>query len=105
MTIGSMNALITFQRTTDGQTWEDVMSTYAYINGVSNNEFFIANAGYDAQLTVTVTCRYNPKLLHILPTDHRIVDNKGVVYELISPADDIMMQHKEIRFRARRIYL
>lgn len=105
MNIGTMKNYITFQRTENGSEWEDIHSTYAYINGLSGTEFFIANAGGDAALTVTVTCRYNPKLLSILPTDCRIKDEKGIVYELISPADDVRMEHKEIRFRARRIYL
>lgn len=103
MKIGSMNSMVTFQHTEDnGQTWHDKLTVHAYINGVSGSEFFIANAGYDSSLTMTISCRYQPVLMKILPTEYRAVSD-GVIFELISPADDIKSAHREIKFRARRL--
>lgn len=94
---------ITFQRTSDNVTWEDFYSCHAYINGLSGNEFFIANAGFDSALTVEIECRYCPQLMKIIPTTFRAICGSGTVYELISPADDIQLEHRTVKFRARRI--
>lgn len=100
---GQLNAEIIFQRSADGSVWEDFLTCRGYINGLSGNEFFIANAGYEAALTVTIQCRYQPALMRITPMQYRAVSG-GVVYELISPADDVGSRHSEIKFRAKRIY-
>lgn len=101
---GLLRDKVTFQTTYDDRrTWTDLFSCRAYINGVSGNEFFIANAGYDAALVVTVTCRYQPPLMGINPTVCRLVDGKGYVYELLSPGDDKQSMHREVIFRARRL--
>ncbi len=92
---------VTFQRY-DGSEWADFLTCHAYINGVSGNEFFIANAGDTAALTVTITVRYQPDVMRITPMEYRAVC--GAVYELISPADDIGFMHREVKFRAKRIY-
>lgn len=105
MKAGRLNEEVTFQQVrSDGLTWMDLFTRRAYINGVSGNEFFIANAGYEAALTVTITLRYDPVLLGVVPQTCRAVDHNGIIYELLSPADDKEMRHKEIIFRARRIY-
>lgn len=103
MNTDRMNARITFQKSSDGIEWKDVLSCYAYINGVNGNGFFIANAGYEAALTVTVSCRYQPALMKITPMQYRIICG-GVKYELLSPADDVRFEHREVIFRAKRIY-
>lgn len=102
ITAGQLNAVICFQRSVN-DVWEDRLTCRGYINGLSGNEFFIANAGYEAALTVTIQCRYQPALMHITPMQYRAVSG-GVVYELISPADDVGSRHSEIKFRAKRIY-
>ena len=99
---GQLNAVICFQRSVN-DVWEDHLTCRGYINCLSGNEFFIANAGYEAALTVTIQCRYQPALMHITPMQYRAVSG-GVVYELISPADDVGSRHSEIKFRAKRIY-
>jgi hypothetical protein len=94
---------VTFQKTVDdGETYTDILTARAYINGVSGSEFFIANAGYEAALVVTITCRYQLALMAINPTDTRCVDEHGYIYDLISPADDKQGLHDEVIFRARR---
>jgi len=103
MTAGKLRERITFQRKNDSG-WEDYITVQAYVNGVSGNEFFIANAGYEAALTVTIDCRFQLALLKITPMRYRAVDHNGIVYELISPGDDIKTAHTDIRFRAKRIY-
>lgn len=101
---GLLRQKVTFRKTDDDwETYEDILTCRAYINGVSGNEFFIANAGYAGALTVTVTCRYQEALMRINPTVCRLVDGQGFVYELLSPGDDKQSQHREVIFRARRI--
>lgn len=102
MRSGLLRDTVTFQKY-DGAEWTDHLTCHAYINGVSGNEFFIANAGDTAALTVTVTVRYTPDIMRITPMEYRAVCS-GIVYELISPADDIGFMHREVKFRAKRIY-
>lgn len=102
ITAGQLNAVICFQRSVN-DVWEDHLTCRGYINGLNGTEFFVANAGYEAALTVTIQCRYQPALMRITPMQYRAVSG-GVVYELISPADDVGSRHSEIKFRAKRIY-
>lgn len=100
---GKYRAKITFQRNTEGDKWDDYITVSGYINGVSGNEFFIANAGYEAGLAVSIECRYQPLIMKINPMEFRAV-SEGIVYELISPPDDLEMRHRFIKFRGRRVY-
>lgn len=93
--------IITFQKTEDSVNYTDVYTCHAYINGLFGNEFFLANAGFDSAMTVEIECRYCPELM-IISTTHRAVDGAGNIYEILSPADDIQLAHKTIKFRARR---
>lgn len=103
MNANKLRSTVTFRSSGDeGETYTDLFTVRAYINGVSGNEFFIANAGYEAGLTVTITCRYQPCLMAINPTNTQCVDEHGYVYDLISPADDKQGMHDEVIFRARR---
>jgi head-tail adaptor len=101
---GLLRQRVTFQVTHDDRaTWTDMLTCRAYINGVSGNEFFIASTGYVGALTVTITCRYQPALMAVNPTVTQAVDGEGNLYELLSPADDVQSQHREVIFRARRL--
>lgn len=105
MKTGTLRDTVTFCRTADeGRTYTDILTCRAYINGVSGSEFFIANAGYVGSLVVTVTCRYQPALMQINPTVCILRDQRGQTYELLSPADDKQGMHREVIFRARRLY-
>ncbi len=105
MKVGSLRDTVTFMLTADeGITYTDFLTCRAYINGVSGNEFFIANAGAVGSLAVNVTCRYQPALMRINPTVCMMRDQNGYEYELLSPADDKQGLHKECIFRARRLY-
>ena len=103
MNIADMKEIITFERTDGNDEWEPFLTTHAYINGVSGNEFFIANAGNEGSLTVTVTCRFQLKLMRVTPMQYRI-KHGDIYYEIISPGDDVQLKHRHIKFRARRIY-
>lgn len=103
MNVASLKETITFQFSDDQITWTDYLTTHAYINGVSGKEYYLANAGDEGVLTVNVECRYQSKLMKITPMQYRIVHN-GNVYNLLSPADDVQMRHKTVKFRARREY-
>ena len=96
-----MRNIVTFQKTENNVDYVDYFTCHAYINGLSGQEFFIANAGFDNTLTVNIECRYCPELM-IISTTFRIVDENGNIYEILSPADDIQLQHKTIKFRAKR---
>lgn len=102
MLTGQMRDTVTFQRTDNKKNYSDVYTCRAYINGVSGSEWFIANAGFDAGLTVTITVRYCAEVMSINPNVCRAVDGYGNVYELLSPGDDKQAQHREVIFRARR---
>lgn len=104
MRSGAYNSIATFQVTNDKVTWNDCYSCRAYINGASGRDFFIANAGFDCSLAVEISCRYDKALMSVIPTTHRVVDHEGNIYELISPADDIKAEHKEIKFRAKKVF-
>lgn len=99
----SKRQFVTFQKTVDNVSWQNFFSCHAYINGLSGTEFFMANAGYDSSLTVEIECRYCPELMQVVPSTYRIVDEHKTVYELISPADDIQLMHKTVKFRGKRI--
>lgn len=101
--IGAYREVITFQRADDSGAWSDYATVRGHINGLSGNEFFVANAGYEAALTVTISCRFQLALMRVTPMQYRAISN-GIVYELISPADDINYRNEEIKFRAKRIY-
>lgn len=104
---GKYRDVIVFQKNTDNpgaaKEWEDFITVHGYINGVKGDEFFVANAGYEASLTVTIECRFQPALMKITPMMYRAVSS-GIVYELISPADDVGYRHETVKFRAKRIY-
>ena len=104
MNIARLKEKITFERTEGGDVWETYITVHAYINGISGTDYFLANAGGEASLVVTVDCRYHKSLLCIVPMLYRIRQG-DIIYDLESPADDIQMQHEMIRFRARRRYM
>lgn len=100
---GILKETLMFQKSEDLVTWDNYYTCKGYINGLSGMEFFIANAGWDTTLTVTITCRFQKPLMSVIPTNYRVIDG-NTVYELLSPADDVGYKHEEIKFRAKRVY-
>lgn len=103
MIISRLKEKITFQYTEGLDQWEDYLTVHAYINGVSGTDYFLANAGGEASLTVTIDCRYQPALMRVVPMMYRVKQG-DIIYRLESPGDDIQMRHELVRFRAKRIY-
>ncbi|MCM1328372.1 MAG: head-tail adaptor protein [Ruminococcus sp.] len=93
---------ITFQ-VQDGNTkeWEDVCTVYAYIAGLKNSEYWINFLGGNAEEVLNVSVRYKKVLAELIPQTSRIVHG-GAVYDIISPPDDVLFKHTELKFRVRR---
>ena len=105
MNVGELNERITFRRTDDErETYTDVLTCRGCIKGVSGDEAYLANAGFEALSVVTITVRYQLAIMGIDPTKHIAVDRSGAVYDLVSPAEDKGGRHIECVFRARRVF-
>jgi len=96
-----LTQLITFQQQTDNGVWSDVLTTYAEITGLSNSQFYEQYAGGNADEVVTVSVRYKPALMALIPQTTRIIHGENV-YDVISPPDNVLFTNVEIKFRARR---
>lgn len=92
---------ITFQVLDDDEQWQDLITVYASLTGLRNSEYWVNYAGGNAEECLNVSVRYNKQLMGIIPQKSRIVHNK-VIYELITPPDDVLFRHNEIKFKVRR---
>lgn len=117
MHISNFKEIITFQKTTDdGETYADFLTTHAYMNGMTTSEFFQTKsggefymdyAGTEGQVITTIVCRYQKALMNINPMQYRVkhvVGTEEMIYELLTPADDVQLKHEKVKFRARRIW-
>lgn len=92
---------ITFQILDDSEEWHDLITVYAALSGLRNSEYWVNYAGGNADECLNVSVRYNKLIMGIIPQRGRFVCN-DVIYELITPPDDVLFRHKEIKFKARR---
>lgn len=97
----SLREKITFQVLDDNEIWQDYITVYAAISGLRNSEYWINYAGGNAEECLNVSVRYNKRIMDIIPQRGRFIC-KGIIYELITPPDDVLFRHKEIKFKARR---
>lgn len=97
----SLRKRITFQVLDDNEGWHDLITIYADLTGLRNSEYWINYAGGNADEHLNVSVRYNKLIMDIIPQRGRFTC-KGVIYELITPPDDVLFRHKEIKFKARR---
>lgn len=97
----SLREKITFQVLNDDEVWQELITVYAAISGLRNSEYWINYAGGNAEECLNVSVRYNKVIMDIIPQRGRFIC-KGIVYELITPPDDVLFRHKEIKFKARR---
>lgn len=97
----SLREKITFQVLNDDEVWQELITVYAAISGLRNSEYWINYAGGNAEECLNVSVRYNSVIMNIIPQRGRFIC-KGIVYELITPPDDVLFRHKEIKFKARR---
>ncbi|MCI5903555.1 MAG: head-tail adaptor protein [Oscillospiraceae bacterium] len=92
---------ITFQVLDDEEQWQDLITVYAALSGLRNSEYWVNYAGGNAEECLNISVRYNKRLMDIIPQKGRIIHG-GVIYELITPPDDVLFKHREIKFKARR---
>ena len=93
---------ITIQvQNTDTEEWQDVDTISASMTGVNNSEYWKNYIGGNAEELLTVSVRYKKAFMELIPQTSRIVRG-GVVYDIISPPDDVLFRHVEIKFRVRR---
>lgn len=92
---------ITFEVMDENEEWHFYCKAYASITGLRNSEYWVNYAGGNADEYVNIKVRYKKKLMDIVPQTARVVHG-GNIYELISPPDDVLFTHTEIKFRARR---
>lgn len=97
----SLREKITFQVLNDDEVWQELITVYAAISGLRNSEYWINYAGGNAEECLNVSVRYNKVIMNIIPQRGRFIC-KGIIYELITPPDDVLFRHKEIKFKARR---
>lgn len=104
MQAGAYNSRIELQVMEDPENADSFvpfMSVWAYVNGLRGEEFWAALAGGVAESIVNVTVRYDPKIMDLAPQTTRFILD-GLVFELVSPPDDVQFRHREIKFKARR---
>ncbi len=93
---------VTFQQqNTETKEWHDVDTVSASMTGLNNSEYWKNYIGGNADEVLTVSVRYKLVLAELIPQTSRIVHG-GVVYDIISPPDDVLFKHVEIKFRVRR---
>ena len=89
------------QQNTKTKDWHDVDTVSASMTGLNNSEYWKNYIGGNADEVLTVSVRYKRVLAELIPQTSRIVHG-GVVYDIISPPDDVLFKHVEIKFRVRR---
>lgn len=93
---------VTFQRQDpDTEKWIDVDTVSASMTGLNNSEYWKTYIGANADEVLTVSVRYKKVLAELIPQTSRIVHG-GDEYYFISPPDDVLKKHVEIKFRVRR---
>lgn len=93
---------ITFQRQ-DAKTgdWTEVCTVYAKMTGLRNSEYWLNYIGGNADEVLNVSVRYKKELAGLIPQTSRIIHGVNI-YDIISPPDDVLFKHTEIKFRVRR---
>ncbi len=81
--------------------WRDVATVYAYISGMRNSEYWVNYIGGNAEEILNVSVRYKKCLAELIPQTSGMIHN-GIRYDIISPPDDVLFKHCEIKFRVRR---
>ncbi len=84
-----------------GREWHDIAEVYACMTGLKNSEYWVNYMGGNADECLTVSVRYRPELAELVPQLTRIVRGE-IIYDVISPPDDVLFKHTELKFRVRR---
>ena len=97
----NLTQVVTFQVMNNNGAWADICTVHAYMAGLNNSEYWTQYAGGNAEENYTVSVRYRKKLMELIPQTSRII-HRGHVFDIISPPDDVLFKHHEIKFRIRR---
>lgn len=76
--------------------WDDFKKDYAYINGLSGNEYWEAQAN-NVENTIDFTLRWKPYMDQMNTLDYKIVF-KGKSYN-IRTIDNVRYENKTVKFR------
>lgn len=102
MNASSLTQIVTFQKLDEQtQEWVGIATVYASMTGLKNSEYWINYIGGNADENMNVSVRYMPELMELIPQTSRLTHN-GIIYDIISPPDDVLFTHREIKFRIRR---
>lgn len=79
------------------ETWKDICTVHAYINGLYGDELYEARK-YNQEQSVTVETRYNKALADIAPQDCRIIWRKNE-FKIIPPIDNFQFLNQTLKFK------
>ncbi len=96
MEAGKLRHSITIQVMNTNETWSDLVTCQAQVNGLSGNEYWAASAE-QAQNSVDFVVRYTTTLAAIVPQTTRILF-RGDRYDVQS-IDNFMYQNRSLKFR------
>jgi len=97
MEAGKLRHIITIQVMDNNESWSDLFSCYAQVNGLSGNEYWAASAE-QAQSTVDFTVRFTSVLSGLVPQTTRIFFREN--YYDVQSIDNFMYQNRSLKFRA-----
>ena len=97
MEAGKLRHSITIQVMDANETWSDLVTCQAQVNGLSGNEYWAASAE-QAQNTVDFTVRYSADLSCLVPQSTRIMFRSNR-YDVQS-IDNFMYQNRSLKLKA-----
>ncbi len=97
MEAGKLRHQITIQMMDVHESWFDLVTCNAQVNGLSGSEYWAASAE-QAQNTVEFIVRYLPLLASLIPQTTRILF-RGNTYDVKS-IDNFMYQNRSLKLRA-----
>jgi len=97
MEAGKLRHSITIQVMDESETWSDLVTCQAQVNGLSGNEYWAASAE-QAQNSVDFVVRYTAALAALVPQTTRILF-RGSRYDVQS-IDNFMYQNRSLKLRA-----
>lgn len=97
MEAGKLRHQITIQTMDVHESWSNLVTCQAQVNGLSGSEYWAASAE-QAQNTVEFVIRYVPLLSSLIPQTTRIIF-RGNTYDVQS-IDNFMYQNRSLKLKA-----
>ena len=97
MEAGKLRHSITIQVMHESETWSDLVTCQAQVNGLSGNEYWAASAE-QAQNSVDFVIRYHSSLAALVSQTTRVLF-RGNRYDVKS-IDNFMYQNRSLKVRA-----